>query len=141
MALTEEQKSQLEKFREARAAKDQAEQDATELREFERESLVAELEKTLGKENVDFKIIDNPFGLFAIRKPDLKAIRNWEQAPEAKRTNLEWAISLLRHYIAPESKSIEWCQIGGNGRPMLIWHTANAFVELMGLDKTAAGKK
>jgi hypothetical protein len=87
-----------------------------------------------------------------VRKPDSRAIRNWEQADEKKKTNLEWMVGLLRHYIiepdpkrVPEGstlspRGIEWAQACAP-RPGLCWATSNAFVELMGVDIEAFQKK
>lgn len=123
--------------------KEQADQEekAQELRQLEVFELEQKLEGELkGKRGVDFEIIDNRFGLFALRRPDTRAIRNWEQASDEKKQSLEWQTGVLRHYIYPSDQQIPWAQLATE-RPGLCWQTANAFVDLMGVDRSNLEKK
>ncbi len=123
----------------AREDRQQAEERAREDRLIEAEELAASL-ATLGTRGVDFQIVSNPHGVFAIRKPDSQAIRIWEQASEKKKLSLEWMISYLRHYIEPKDRGLLWCQISAQ-RPGLLWATSTVFLELMGVDVHEQEKK
>lgn len=130
----QERLARAQKAREERAA---AEERAREDRLILAEELSASLQ---GVRGVDFQIVTNPHGVFAVTKPDSQAIRTWEMAPEKKKLSLEWMISYLRHYIVPKERSLEWCQICAT-RPGLLWDTSNAFLALMGVDVHEQEKK
>jgi hypothetical protein len=131
----------LAELRQKRGEAEAAEAQAADDRELAAEELAIVLEQKLGgKRGEAFQVINHRFGVFALRKPDTRAIRNWEQANEKQRMNLEWMIGLMRHYIEPSDKSLTWAQVCAD-RPGLCWHTGNIFVELMGADQAAIAKK
>jgi hypothetical protein len=146
MALSEQQRERLYELR-AKDTENQAKaQEDAEEREFMARELVVSLEARGLKRDSDFKVVDNALGgLFAVRRPDTRAIRNWESSTDKQKQNLEWMIGLLRHYIiepdekAP-AKALLWAQTCAQ-RPGLCWQTSSAFVELMGVDLEAAQKK
>lgn len=161
MALTEQQRERLAALREKDAERDTASQDAADARELEGRELVLACEAKGWKEGHDFKIVSNPIaGVFAVRKPDARGIRTWENATEKQRLTLEWVISFLRHYIVgldeqpmpqagqkPEdgrplegAKGLVWAQASAQ-RPGLCWQTSRTFLELMGVDFEALEKK
>lgn len=150
MALDDKQRERLAELREAEASRQQRAQEDAEARELEALELRAALEKHGLKEGVDFKIVANALGgVYALRKPDARGIRNWENATDKQRANLEWTIGMLRHYVVePESpetqalgnRGIVWAQMCAQ-RPGLCWQTAVAFVELMGVDLEGVQKK
>lgn len=153
MALTEEQRERLAELRGKDIDLETEAQDARDARELEARELRLTLEGRGLKADVDFKIINNPLtGVFAVRKPDARGIRNWEQGTEKQKTNLEWMVGMLRHYIVePDEKAmpekgtlgprgIEWARLCAQ-RPGLCWACASAFVELMGVDVEAVQRK
>ena len=85
--LSEEQAKRLEQLREVREKREAAEAQAAEIRELEAEELALTLETQGGRRGEDFEVLTNRFGVFAIKKPDTQAIRNWENSP--------WALSPL----------------------------------------------
>lgn len=147
MALDEKQRERLAELRMASTNREAAEQDEADARELEGEELAATLEAKGLKRKVDFAIVVNRLGgVYALRKPDARAIRNWESASEKQKISLEWAIGLVRHYIidadgqAAGSRGIAWAQMCAQ-RSGLCWQTTTAFVELMGVDIEAIQKK
>lgn len=131
----------LEEVRKRRAEREKAEQAAADARDLEAHELELLLEDELkGVRSEAFEIVNNRFGVFAIRKPDSQAIRNWERASEDKKASLEWQIGILRHYVCPAEKQIPWAQLAAE-RPGLCWQTAEAFVDLMGIDRSRLEKK
>lgn len=145
MALDEARRSRLAELRATDVDRETRETEAAEERELEARELAATLEQQGQKRDVDFKVVVNAIGgVYAIRKPDGKAIRNWEQASEKSKLSLEWMIGILKHYIiepderAP-GKSLQWAQTCAQ-RPGLCWATSTAFVELMGVDVNAQKK-
>ncbi len=140
VATEEARLERLSRARKARDERQQADERAGEDRLIEAEELSTALVGTLGERGVDFQIVSNPHGVFAIRKPDSQAIRIWEQASEKKKLSLEWMISYLRHYIEPKEKALLWCQVCAQ-RPGLLWATSTIFLELMGVDVHEQEKK
>ena len=146
MALTQEQKDRLAQLREEEVSRAQDARDEADLRELEARELTATLEARGLKRDAGFKVIVNARGgVFAVKKPDTRAIRNWENAADKDRLNLEWMIGLLRHYIVePDEKAagkaLLWAQTCAH-LPGLCWQTSAAFIELMGVDLEAAQKK
>lgn len=146
MALTEQQRERLAELRAADAERETKEQEAADERELEARELAVLLEGKGLKGGVDFKVIANSLGgVFAVKKPDTRAIRNWENAGEKQKLSLEWQIGLIRHYIIePDDKAagkaLLWAQTCAQ-RPGLCWQTSNAFVELMGVDIESVQKK
>lgn len=164
--MDERQKERLAELRQREAERGQAAQEADDARELEALELSASLESKGATRGADFLLVSNRLcGVFAIRKPGGKEIRTWEMAKEKDRLNLEWMISFLRPMIvdpseveipkvqagqtpphmAPDARvhgrrAIEWAQQCGQ-RPGLCWQTANAFVELMGVDREAHDRK
>ena len=82
MALDDKAKERLAELRAAQYDREQAKAEKAEELELEALELAAKLETSIGKRGEDFAIIQNAFGVFAIRKPDAQAIRNWERAGE-----------------------------------------------------------
>jgi hypothetical protein len=146
LELTPEARAALERadalaaHREARAKRAEEERDKADALELEAFELEAKLEAKLGKSGEEFAIVNNRFGVFAVRKPDTRAIRNWERATDKEKLSIEWMLGLLRHYIEPTEKAIPWAQLGAQ-RPGLVWQTGEAFVELMGIDRSKLEKK
>ena len=146
MALTDQQRERLYELRAKDAELATAAQEEADSREYAVRELVLSLEAKGAKRDADFKIIDNTLGgLYALKKPDTRAIRNWENASEKQKLSLEWQIGLLRHYIIePDEKaagkSLLWAQTCAQ-RPGLCWQTSAAFVELMGVDLESNQKK
>lgn len=140
--MDEVKKERLRVLREAQVDLEKAEKEATDERELEALELQAKIvAETKGVRGRDFAIVNNVFGVFAVRKPDAQAIGNWDRARDEDRLSLEWQIALLRNYIFPDkARGIEWAQIASD-RPGLVWETANAFLELMGVSKSAVSKK
>lgn len=132
----------LEELRKAKAQRADKEKEAEEARELEALELEEKLRGELGGERgVAFEIINNRFGVFGLKRPDTRAIRNWEQATEKQKVSVEWQVGLLRHYIVPQERGLVWAQTVGDNRPGLLWQTADAFVDLMGIDRAALEKK
>jgi len=146
MGLDEGRQSRLAELRALDAEREAKAQEAAEERELEARELAFSLEQKGLKEGHDFKVLVSAIGgVFAIRKPDGKAIRNWELASEKQKLSLEWQIGLLRNYIVePDEKSptkgIQWAQLSAQ-RPGLCWKASTAFVELMGVDVEERQKK
>lgn len=146
MALDDTQKERLAALRHARMEREAKERDEADARELEAEELAALLEGRGLKRDADFKIVANRLGgVFALRRPDMRAIRSWENAKEKDRLSLEWNVGLLRHYIVePDDKAptraLLWAQTCAQ-RPGLCWETSTAFVELMGVDLDDKQKK
>lgn len=139
--MDDTQREKLAEFRQKASERDTAEQEASDLRELESHELVATLETKGLKHGSDFEIINNRLGgVYAIRKPDGRAIRNWEQASEKNKLSLEWQIGLLRHYIEPQDKAVLWAQTCAQ-RPGLCWQTADRFVEMMSVDREGLARK
>jgi hypothetical protein len=136
------QRKRLEELLKAKADKQAKQDEADQLRQLEEEELSVKLEQELGGPRGDaFEVINNRFGgVFAIKRPDVQAIRNWEKADEKKKVNTEWQIGLMRHYIAPAEKQIAWAQVCAD-RPAVCWQTAEAFVTLMGIDRRQLDSK
>jgi hypothetical protein len=140
MALTDQQRARLEELRAKDADRDAAAQEAAEVREFEGRELSATLEGAGLVRGVDFEIVTNRIcGVYAIRKPDRQAMRNFDAADEKKKESTEWMIGLARHYVMDPAepsatslskKGIEWAQKAAE-RPGLAWQTMRAFVSLM----------
>lgn len=127
-------------LRQKQAERDQAEKEAGDARELEALELVEVLEAKIGARDVEFAIVNNRFGVFAVRKPDTRAIKNWERASEKEKLSVEWQLGLIRHYIEPAEKAIVWLKLGAE-RPGLVWQTSEAFVDLMGIDRSKLEKK
>lgn len=147
MTLTDEQRARLAALREGDAERALEAAEAADARELEVRELRALLEGRGLKDGVDFKVVDNKLGgTYAVKKPDSRAIRNWEQADDKKKQSLEWLIGLLRHYIVepdektPGARATVWSQTCAQ-RAGLCWDTANAFVELMGVDVESHQRK
>jgi hypothetical protein len=139
--VDETKKERLEALRTARAARDKAAADAADERELAAEELHAALAGPDMVRGVDFEIVTNPFGVYAIRKPDNQAILNWDNATKGKKLSLDWQIGILRNYILPDkAKGIEWAQVAAQ-RPGLAWDTSNAFMRLMGVVVEETEKK
>ncbi len=118
-----------------------AETEAAEMRELEAFDLAESLEAKLGgARDVAFGIVNNRFGVFAVRKPDTRGVRTRQNASEKQRLSLEWEIAFLRHYIEPPEKAVLWMQTGAE-RPGLVWQTGEVFIALMGVDTSAREKK
>ena len=146
MALDETQRDRLAELRALNAERAARQSDQADERELEAEELAVTLEARGMKRDSDFKLIDNALGgVYALRRPDTRAIRNWENASEKQKLSLEWQIGILRHYIlepdekAP-GKALLWAQTCAQ-RPGLCWQTSTAFVELMGVDVESHQKK
>ena len=140
MALDDKQKERLAELQKQRAESEQAETDRALERELAAEELAVKLAPALGKRGEDFAIISNRYGVFGLRKPDAQAIRNWERAEEKQKLSLEWQIGILRHYIEPKDTALPWAQTCAQ-RPGVCWQTAEAFVELMGVDRETVARK
>lgn len=150
MAITDQQRERLAELRAADVDREAKKQEEADLLELEARELATTLEARGEVGGVDFKIIASTLGgVFAVRKPDGRAIRNWEQASEKQKLSLEWQIGLLRHYIvevdekAPGgagARGIVWAQKCA-GRPGLCWATSAAFVELMGVELDSSQRK
>jgi hypothetical protein len=140
MALDEKQKERLAHLE--READERATEDASEaeVRKLDAAELTASLVAKGMKPRHDFIVVNNRFGVFAVRQPDTKAIRVWEKADDKTKLQLEWQIGVLKHYIEPVDKALLWAQTCAT-RPGLCWATSNAFVELMGVDVDAVQKK
>jgi hypothetical protein len=147
MALDEQQRDRLAELRQASAVRATEARDESDARELEGEELAMALQAKGLKRDVDFAIINNPLGgVYALRKPDTRAIRNWESASDKQKLQLEWQIGILRHYIVdPDEKQegargLVWAQNSAL-RPGLCWETSTAFVRLMGVDVEGLQKK
>jgi len=150
MPLTEQESAELESHRRSQAERRKAAAEEAERRELDVARLVAKLEepgpegpggvRVTPRRGADFEIVDNPFGLFAVRKPDDHALLTWENAPEKKKLSTDWLSTYLRHYILPKERMIEWCQIGAQ-RPGLVIQTATAFLRMMGIATEDEAKK
>jgi hypothetical protein len=132
--------SKLEAHRKLERERQEKEQDESEGRELEAFELSDKLEATLGEPRKGFAIINNRAGVFAIRKPDTRAIRTWEHATDKQKLSAEWLIAYLRHYIEPKEKLQTWMALCAE-RPGLLWQTSDAFVELMFVDRGMLEKK
>jgi hypothetical protein len=139
MALPDDTRAKLEKHREAKLEADKVAADAADLKELEVYELKEKL-ASLGKENEDWRIINNPFGLFAVKKPDARAIKTFENAKDKDKISLEWNIAYLRHYIVPDDRVTVWMQTCGT-RAGLAWQTMNEFLKLMGVESADNEKK
>lgn len=146
MALTQEARDRLAELREQDVERSALAKESAEERELEARELGATLEARGLKRDLDFKVIDHAMcGVYAIRKPDGRAIRNWDNASDKEKLTLEWLIGIMRHYIiepdekAP-AKALQWAQMCGQ-RPGLCWTTSTAFIQLMGVDTEAHQKK
>jgi hypothetical protein len=150
MPLDDKQRERLEELRKSASQRQADEQDAADARELEAEELAAKLEAQGLVRGADFEVINNRLGgVYAVRRPDSRALRNWEAADEKKKGNSEWQIGLIRHYIVdPEgtdpkaqgSRGIVWAQTCAQ-RPGLLWQTTNAFIDLMSVDRDVATRK
>lgn len=144
--MDDKQKERLAELRQREAERGQADQDADDARELEALELGTAIEAKGLRRGVDFAIVSNRLGgVFALSRPTGKSIRAWELATEKQRLNLEWMIGFLRPMIvepdgATEKRAIVWAQMCGQ-RPGLCWQTANAFVELMGVDREERDRK
>jgi hypothetical protein len=136
--LDEAKKERLAEVRKLAAEREQAARDAADLLELEAEELHL---KQSGTRGVDFEIIKNRFGCFAVKKPDDRAIAAWDRQTPEKKLETDWIITWLRHYILPDAaEGVRWAQIAAQ-RPGLAWETANAFLALMGVSRDEAAKK
>lgn len=135
--MDEKQRERLAELRLKEAERGQAEKEAGDARELEAFELAETLESKGARRGYDFQLVSNPLcGVFAIRKPGGKEIRQWEMAKEKDKTNLEWLIGFLRPLIVEpdetkKERGIRWAQMCGE-RPGLCWQTGEKFVELMG---------
>jgi len=150
MALDEAKKERLAKLRAEEAERQTREQEEADERELEALELTAALEGRGQKRGVDFVVINNRAGVFALKKPDTGAIRRWEAAKEKERLSLEWQIGFLGKYIVEldeqavkagrPPQGLTWQQTSQKF-PGLCWQTANAFVDLMAVDRSETEKK
>lgn len=140
MPLDEKETARLQAFRNKQAEAENASQENAERRELEIFDLVETLEKDFGKRGEGFEIVDNPYGLFAVKRPDTQATRNWEKATDAQHGDSTWNIGLLKHYIIPADRQLAWAQLAAE-RAGVWWQTAGEFVKLMGLDRKLLAKK
>lgn len=147
--MDDKQRERLEELRKADAERETREQEESDLRELEARELQASLEAKSLKKGTDFEIVSNRLGgVFALRKPDTRAIRNWEQADEKKKLSSEWQIGLIRNYVVdPDDKDpqkgrrgLEWAASCAKW-PGLLWQTTDAWVELMSVDRDGIAKK
>ena len=148
--MDDKQRERLAELRAQDIEREAKKQEEADLRELEARELVLNLEDKGLKRDIDFKIVSNPIGgVYALRKPDTRAIRNWEQASDKQKLSLEWQIGLIKHYIvdpdekdptAQDKRGIAWAQMCG-ARPGLCWQTVNAFGELMGMDIEGTQRK
>jgi hypothetical protein len=139
--VDEAQRAELEALRADRAARDKAKKEAEELRELQREKLERALEAdTKGLRGEAFEIVDNRFGLFAIRAPEDAEIMRWEKATPQERTDLDWSIQFLRPLIVPPAEGVKWAQVAAM-RSALCWETAASFTTLLGASLEIVAKK
>ncbi len=123
-----------------RQAQADAEEDARELEELE---LVSELSKT-GTRGKDFEVVNTPFGVWGVLKPDPRGIAAWDKAVSEKIISPDRLAGILRNYIAPPaSKAIEFHAVATE-RPGIVSGPGSvgvAFLSLTGAVRFDAKKK
>lgn len=118
----------------------QEDEDARELEELR---LSSQLAKELGVRGKDFEIVNTTFGVFGVRKPDAQGIAQWDKAVSATPPSAERLIGILRHYVVPESKKLEFHAVASErpGIAMGSYSVAAAFQSLTGAGRFDAKKK
>ena len=155
--MDDTQRERLEELRKKDIEREQLAQEDADARELEARELQANLEArpSMGgvagatmKDGTDFIINNRLGGVYALRRPDGRGIRAWEQASDKQKLSPEWQIGLLRNYIVDPNpnnpqkgmRGIEWAQQCAQW-PALLWMTTNAWIELMGVDRELLAKK
>lgn len=103
-----EELAQLRKEAALREEERQADEDARELEELR---LDAKLSAEMGKRGIDYEIVNTPFGVWGVRKPDAKGLQQWDRAVDAKEVSNERLAGILRHYIVPEDKALDFHRV------------------------------
>ncbi len=139
--MDEVQRKRLEELRQQDEIRARQAQDEADERELAVRELVARLEAEFkGKRGQAFEVVDNPFGLFALREPDLKAAGNYDRATEERLQSAAWQIGVIQHYIHPASDMQRWCEVASK-KPGLLWATVDLFTNMLGYQKQVAQKK
>jgi|HubBroStandDraft_6_1064221.scaffolds.fasta_scaffold525160_3 hypothetical protein len=115
------------------------EEDSRELEELE---LVSELSKT-GVRGKDFEVVNTQFGVFGVTKPDARGIAAWDKAVSEKVISPDRLAGILRNYILPTSKAIEFHAIATE-RPGIVSGPGSlgvAFLSLTGALRFDSKKK
>ena len=122
-----------------RQANADLEEDALELEELE---LVSELSKT-GVRGKDFEVVNTQFGVFGVTKPDPRGIAAWDKAVSEKVISPDRLAGILRNYIVPTSKAIEFHGVATE-RPGIVSGPGSvgmAFLSLTGAVRFDSKKK
>jgi hypothetical protein len=127
----EVQAERLKELRKREAARQevaQAEDDARELQELE---LVERLEADgLGVRGKGFEVVNTPFGVFGIKKPDARGMAAWDKA-SGSGANSDRLTGILRNYIVPESDAMRFHAVCSD-TPGVTQVVAAAFLFLSG---------
>jgi hypothetical protein len=124
---SEERLKALREREAARLEALQAEEDARELEELE----LAESLSSLGVRGKDFEVVNTPFGVFGIKKPDARGIAAWDKA-SGTNANTDKLTVILRSYIVPEVDKLKFHQVCTE-RPGVTSIVAAAFLSLVGV--------
>lgn len=141
-AETETPAEELARLRLEDAERERESLDEEQAFELEALRLVSQLSKELGKRGKDFEVVTTPFGVFGVKKPDAQGVAQWDKAIAAD-ASTDRLIMILRHYIVPEAKALEFHQVATD-RPGIVKgqnSVGMAFLGLTGAVKFDAKKK
>lgn len=101
---------ELARLRAEEHDRQEAEAKEEEARELEELRLVSTLSRE-GKRSVDFEVVNTPYGVFGVRKPDAQGIAQFDKAVAVENPSVVKIIGILRNYILPTSKALEFHKI------------------------------
>ena len=99
--MTPEQVARLEAHRKTKIAAEEAAQERADLHELAMADLEEELSKSGLKKGFDFELVETTHGAFAVRKPDARGIKAWEDSTDKQKGQLEWMIAFLQALHRP----------------------------------------
>src|SRR5580658_6785677 len=115
---------ELRRLRANAAARQKVEEEENEARELAELRLVEEL--SLGgsrKRGVDFEVVNTQFGVFGVRVPDPRGIKQWDvatgSATDEDPVDPNRLAGILKHYIVPE-KDQERFHLTATDRPGIV---------------------
>lgn len=127
--------------REQRAREEQAETEAED-RHVEALELDAELAATVGKRGRDYEVVETPFCVFGVRRPDKRGIQQINKATsDLENIDTDKLAGIVRHYVLPEGKKQIDFHAAASDHGDIAIRATSAIRALLGSEKLDAKKK
>lgn len=123
---------ELKKLRDEEAKAEETREAEEQARELEELRLASRLRGELGVRGKDFEVVNTPYIVFGVRKPDAQGIAQINKAVDEKTPNVDRIIGILRNYIVPDEKKNEFHLVAAE-RPGVATGANSAMAAFLGL--------